>query len=556
MPHWWYVYAPYAARVRRHTRIGAAATVASAIVEAVGLGVLGLAALRTQPQATDGVLIALAISGTLILAAVTKALADRELYTGQTRLDAILRDEITDSILRSDWQDFVDQPGHELQSAAIAEAPQVADGTITSVRGKASIAAAVVIFASTFFVSAPAAMISAAFGGLIILAFAGATRGLSGVQLELAESNVQLTRNTSILISGLRSLRLSPIQRRWRLDVQEAFARHAKARSRSLLIPVRARLLVEVLAGLMVLAVLSIQVLLLGSLLPGLIVMALLLRVLPRVQTAQQLLSFARHGAIWVERWERRLGSLHVASEHDTQVSNSNSVATALREHDSIAALELRDVSFAYRGHASSVLEHLDLSIAEGEWVSLRGVSGGGKSTLIDVVAGILLPSSGKVLLNGRELNQFDPQELYEKLIVVPQDVYLVGQTTREIITWGNRLDPTSAPVDDIIAALGIDEMFLFSDTDQDERIDELSRNISGGMRTRLAMARALISNPAVLILDETTSRLHPQAEREILEAIRRLRPDLALLVVTHREETLSMVDRHLRLQAGTLQPE
>lgn len=535
--------------MRRCVIAATSATVLAAAFESLGLATLGLAATKTYDATGEAVWIAVAIAGTFVLSAGAKALAEWQFAEGQVRLESSLRAEVTDAILICDWQDFVDQPGHELQSAAISEAPQVAQATITFVRGRASMAAAGIVFASTFLVSTPAAVICAAFGLVIISVFARVSNGLSAVQRRLAAGNIEITRQTSILVSGLRSLRLSPVQHPWRTNLQASFDRHADARRADLTIPIKGRLAVEVLAGIMILSVLVTQATISGRLLPGLIVMALLLRIMPRVQSAQQHLSFARHGTHWIQRWTDRLSTLRVMTP---VTADSGSLSQPATTANQVPILELRQVSFVYRRHPRPVLVDVNLAVNEGEWVSLRGVSGGGKSTLIDIIGGILLPSSGSVLLRGTPVHQIPPTERYQSLVIVPQDVQLLGTNLEEILSWNGLLAPAEASKE-ITAALGVDGMFLFSDDEAGDHIDEMSRDISGGMRTRLAMARALMSHPTVLILDETTSRLHPDAEADIFAAVRKLRPDLSVIVVTHRAETTALVDRQLILDEGGL---
>jgi ABC-type transport system involved in cytochrome bd biosynthesis fused ATPase/permease subunit len=200
------------------------------------------------------------------------------------------------------------------------------------------------------------------------------------------------------------------------------------------------------------------------------------------------------------------------------------------------------------------VIEDANLQVRSGEWISIRGPSGQGKSTLIDLIGGILTPTRGEIALLGKPLLEYSKQDLYQELVIVPQDVYLLGSTVEAVVTWDGRITPRVG-LSAIVTALGVDKMFAFSDGEV-EAIDEMGRDISGGMRTRLALARALISEPSVLLLDETTSRLNPEAEVDIFTAIRTLYPSLAVVVVTHREETVSHMDRRLRLINGRLKSE
>jgi ABC-type bacteriocin/lantibiotic exporter with double-glycine peptidase domain len=215
--------------------------------------------------------------------------------------------------------------------------------------------------------------------------------------------------------------------------------------------------------------------------------------------------------------------------------------------------LALRDLRFSYRGHARPVLDGVDLELHRGEWVSLRGESGQGKTTLIDLIGGILRPSGGEILLNGSPAASYSHADYYRLVAVVPQEIYLTGTTVDEIVTWDGHLGDVTPAV--YTKALGVDTMFAFSSASNRE-VDELGRDLSGGMRVRLAMARALAAGPALLVLDETTSRLHVEAEAEIFSRLKTLRPDLAVLLVTHRADSLRFVDRQLRLADGRVEEE
>ena len=555
---WARVYLPYLAQVRRRAVLGCIASALGAACEAVGLAVLGIAASHQSGRPPHAALTVTAIGASLVLGAVARAVSDSMFARGQVELETRLRSQITDAMLDCDWQDFAHYDGHELQAAVTSETIEVAQAVTAFIRGCAWLTGGAVMYASTFFVSIPAATVCAVFAVAMIAIYLRATRGYRGVQERLAEGGAEITRSTMVLVGGMRSLRLAPIQEAWRARLQGVYQSFEKARGRHFAIPIRGRLVVESLTGVMVFAILVVQLLSSGTLLSGLVVMALILRVLPRVQVAQQQLSFAQHGVSWPQRWELRMAALtavrprgpETAPTESSSPTERNGMAEGSR---SGSVLTIRDLRFSYRGHARPVLDDVDLDIRPGEWVSLRGESGQGKTTLIDIIGGILRPDAGELLLNGVPAHTYSGADYYRLVAVVPQEVYLTGSTVDEIVTWDGHLADKSSAV--YTKALGIDTMFAFNPTASGE-VDELGRDLSGGMRVRLAMARALAAGPALLVLDETTSRLHVEAEAEIFAHIKTLRPDLAVLLVTHRPDSLRAVDRQLRLVGGRLEEE
>ncbi|GAW51914.1 MULTISPECIES: ATP-binding cassette domain-containing protein [unclassified Nocardioides] len=547
IPGWLHVYIPLVRRQRARFISSSLLVVLSAAAEAFSLVVLGYAATRSELEGTEAVLLSGLIGFSLAVSAGIRAGGEAAVALAQVDLERELRDDISKAILRSDWQDFVDQPGHELQSAVLAESPQVANATATCVRGFATGAAALVLFATAFFVSIYGALVCVLFAILITRAYSYASRGLGTVQKSLADGTTQITRHTAILVSGLRTLRLSPVQREWANDLYAAYDRQATSRKHDLRIPIRGRFVVELLGAVMIFGVLAVQTVASGNILPGLIVMALILRVLPRIQAAQQAWAIAKYGVIWVDRWNARLSTI---AQHPLQEGRPD---PPLRRQSG-AVLEFDNVEFRYRSHLTSAIRGLSLSISAGEWVGVVGPSGGGKSTLIDLLGGILRPTQGQINLHDISIHEIDPDILHSTVAIVPQDIHLMGETLEEMLTWGGRLE---RPVnfDQICNSLGVTEMFLHSTVGLASKMDELGRDISGGMRTRLAVARALMTSPEVLVLDETTSRLHPTAEAAIFEDIRRTMPELAVMVVTHREETTKELDKVWRLESGLLRP-
>jgi ATP-binding cassette subfamily C protein len=554
MVRWLEPYLPVIRPIRRRASVGMGFAALTAAAEALGLTVLGTAASRGFTTSGETLFVAGGVAGSLLLASVSRALSELQLARAQVGLENHLRQQMTDALLSCDWQDFVGQQGHELQSAVISEAGQVAQATVTLVKGVSALFAGATIFVCAFLVSVPAASICAGLGLVGGLVYTRMTARLHEVQRRLAEEGAEITRHTTVLVGGLRSLRLSPVQAEWRNRLRGVFDSNAESRIRDLSIPVKGRAVVEAMSAGMVLLVLLTQARISDSLLPALVVMALILRVVPRLQVGQQQLSYARHGLAWVQRWNDRTRRLATTGTEggagDAVVLPSSSPAGA-DLHPGDVVLEVKNVAFSYRSHSRPVLDGVDLTLRGGEWVSLRGASGQGKSTLVDVVGGILVPQEGMVFLHGIPVREYRRQDRYRRLAIVPQDVQLLGSSVADVLTWNGAVLP-GEPIEHYSRALGIDEMFSFSDA-CDGGLDEMGRDISAGMKTRLAMARALALSPTVLVLDETTSRLHPEAEAEIFRAVGAMRPDLAVLVITHRAETAMLADRRLRLVDGAL---
>jgi NHLM bacteriocin system ABC transporter peptidase/ATP-binding protein len=212
--------------------------------------------------------------------------------------------------------------------------------------------------------------------------------------------------------------------------------------------------------------------------------------------------------------------------------------------------LELRNVSFGYSAISPPLLEGLNLTIKPGHRVALVGPSGCGKSTVSRLVTGLYAPWEGEVLVDGLPRSEHNRDVLAQGLALVDQDVTIFAGTIRENVTLWDPLVPER----DVIAA--IDDAQLGADIARragglDAVLEEGGADLSGGQRQRLEIARALVRNPRILVMDEATSSLDPITEQRIDEAVRRR--GITCLVIAHRLSTIRDSDEIIVLDKGVV---
>jgi len=215
------------------------------------------------------------------------------------------------------------------------------------------------------------------------------------------------------------------------------------------------------------------------------------------------------------------------------------------------AAIEFEHVSFAY-GDDAPALSDVSFSARKGEVIALVGASGAGKSTLIDLLPRFLEPSSGRITLDGVDLRHITLDGLRSLTGIVSQDTVLFNDTVRANVAFG-RTQVTQAQLD--AAARAANALSFIQELPEgwDTNLGERGSRLSGGQRQRLAIARALLSDPPMLILDEATSALDMESERLVQEAIDRLLEGRTVFVIAHRLATIQHADRILVLERGQL---
>ncbi|NEO82722.1 MAG: ABC transporter ATP-binding protein [Spirulina sp. SIO3F2] len=209
-----------------------------------------------------------------------------------------------------------------------------------------------------------------------------------------------------------------------------------------------------------------------------------------------------------------------------------------------------KDVSFAYPGQKENVLHHIDLTVPKGKTLALVGASGAGKSTLVDLVPRFYDPTSGQITIDELDIREFTLPTLRGQLGVVSQDTFLFNNTIRFNLTYGLS-DVTETELEDAIRRANAHEFIKQLPAGLETEIGDRGVMLSGGQRQRLAIARALLRNPSILILDEATSALDTVSERLVQGAIDELCRDRTTLVIAHRLSTIQQADQIVVLDQG-----
>ena len=217
------------------------------------------------------------------------------------------------------------------------------------------------------------------------------------------------------------------------------------------------------------------------------------------------------------------------------------------------AAIALRQVSYAHDAADGEVLHDINLEIASGEFVAMIGASGGGKTTLADIITGLLLPSTGMLLVDGLSIDDDQARAAWRaQTAYIPQDPFLFDQSLVQNLLWGAP-DADEAAIWQALEAAEADTFVRAMPDGLDTRVGDRGGRLSGGERQRICLARGLLRQPRLMILDEATNALDRLTELRLFETLRRLDGRLTILMITHRPPPNAVVDRLVRLEDGRL---
>jgi ATP-binding cassette subfamily B protein/subfamily B ATP-binding cassette protein MsbA len=225
---------------------------------------------------------------------------------------------------------------------------------------------------------------------------------------------------------------------------------------------------------------------------------------------------------------------------------------TPLQTADYVGRITFDDVSFGYPGSDTLALESVSLDIEPGEMIALVGPSGAGKTTFCNLVARFYDPTSGRILLDGRDLRDLDVESYRNLIGIVEQDVFLFDGTVAANIGYGKR-HVTNEEIRQAAEVANADEFIKSFAHGYDTVIGERGVKLSGGQRQRIAIARAVLADPRILILDEATSNLDTESERLIQASLTALMEHRTCFVIAHRLSTIAHADRIVVIEGGRI---
>jgi ABC-type multidrug transport system fused ATPase/permease subunit len=213
--------------------------------------------------------------------------------------------------------------------------------------------------------------------------------------------------------------------------------------------------------------------------------------------------------------------------------------------------IEFEKVSFSYPNSEISVLESIDLKVKKGAQIGVTGTTGAGKSTFVDVLIGLLRPTSGRVLIDGVDIT--GNLSSWRNLIgYVPQSIYLRDASVRENIAFGvQEKDIDDSRIRTALELAHLSEFVKSLPEGLNEMVGERGVRLSGGQRQRIGIARALYHDPPILVLDEATSALDDATERDIMQSLKMIEPKKTIFFVTHGHSALEECDELVKLKNG-----
>lgn len=371
-------------------------------------------------------------------------------------------------------------------------------------------------------------------------------RGLNVYGASSNASSVQITRGIREGMLGIKETRILGKEKYFYSLVEKGALDYSAVNIKSQVIAAAPRYFLELIIIMFVVSITLVTMVIgenISSLLPTLAMFGVAsIRVLPSIN---QIIG----GIVQVRYGKDAIDILYKDVRH-FKTANSDKV-NLISTQENFQSISLMDVAFSYKGSDKEALSDISFTIERGEAIGIIGQSGEGKTTLIDIIIGLLKPTKGEIFYNNNPMLDHE-NDWISNVAYIPQQVLLLDDTLSKNITLvdeSNSID--SEKLFSAINKARLTNLVKLLPDGLDTKLGDNGIRISGGQRQRVALARAFYHDRDVLILDEATSSLDKQTEKEIVDEIKRLRGRVTMIIVSHNMSTIEHCDRVYRIEAG-----
>jgi ATP-binding cassette, subfamily C, bacterial len=509
-----------------------------------GNGVSGLGHMLTEALWTMGVAptvgaLLIVILVCLSLKAIFSLLANLQVGYTVAHVATDLRLSLLRSLLAARWEFYVRQPVGSLTNAVGTEAIRASQAYVQGARTLVFLIQSIVFAGVAFFITWKGALLSLAGGGIVLYGL----RGLVGMAHHAGMRQTQLLKSLlTRLADSLQSVK--PLKAMAREELVGALLgsenkRLNRALRRNVISAEALGAAQDLMVGLIVVSGLYVALIQWKVPFNTVIVMILVLaRALTSLGRTQQQYQKMRsdESAFW---------SLQTVIEDASRARETSSGAISPHLQKSVC---LNNVNFGYG--KKYVLRNASLSVPAGSFTAIMGPSGAGKTTIADLITGLIRPQQGQILIDDVPLENVDLTQWRRIIGYVPQESLLLHDTVLWNVTLGDP-EVNEADVEAALRAAGAWEFVAELPQQIHSSVAERGTALSGGQRQRIAIARALARHPKLLILDEVTSSLDPQTEAAICRTLQALRGRLTILAISHQPAVVEATDRIYRIQNG-----
>lgn len=478
-------------------------------------------------------------------AALTRLASERAIIRVVAAFQRDRREELTKAALDMDWASYLELSAGDVNTSLLLTINQISLGVQVFMRSLGVLGVVLVFVAAALGLSWQLSLFTVGFALVALGVYALGSKPTRRHTADLTEAATSLGREADLLFGNLKLFRSLGARRSSLVRMNDIYAQFSQAYVKSQYVGPRTRSIFEITG------IVGIAVVLFGAVVgskgapltaSSIAFLVLFLRLAPRFVAAQDGFQSARAYGRWCGTWWTTLDAMTAAPAR-TAGTRSPTFATGLCA---------RAVGFTYPGSPRPVLRDVDWTVSPNQSIAFVGDSGAGKTTMLDLVTGLLEPTSGALTLDGVDLREIDTDRWQSGLGIVMQEPPLLAGTVLDNVYWSEDAQDESRAWHALEQAHAVGFVSRLPDGIHTV-LGQRGSTLSGGQRQRLALARALYRDPWLLVLDEPTSALDADAEEEVLRALADVRSSCAMIIVSHNLNPVRLADRVYVLSEGAV---
>lgn len=472
-------------------------------------------------------------------------ISNKYLVICKSKLEMIIRKDITKRILNLDWPYFINLDQGEISKTIIAEGEQISTGFMYF------LSAIIFFLISTTYLIICLFLVKNTLLILIFYAFIALriykyySRAASRLGKNLSLITTKIGKSCSAIFNNLKYIRSNGKENIALEDSNEIFHEFSNAYKRSMTASYKSKQVTEILTAIFIF-IAVFYILLFRKFDNDIILsLSLFIRLAPRIYNTQTRLLDATALISWPKIYKQN----KQWTEKYKSVEQVNQIKIDSKEPNIV----FKSVWYKYPESENWVFKKMNFEISTNEFIGISGKSGSGKTTIIDLITGLIQPSKGNILISNQNLKDIDLKYWRSKLGIVFQESYLINGSIAENIALGEK-NINRAKVKESLINANAFEFVENLDKGIDENILDRGSRFSGGQKQRLALARALYKDPKILIMDEPTNALDINSEKIFIKSLKKISGSKIIIIVSHKDRILNSCDRVIKINKNLIE--
>ena len=479
-----------------------------------------------------------------IFSAYLYYLSNKNIVNAKCKIERFIREEITNITLNIKWEYFLKLSQGDISKSIIAEGQNISEGYMYFLQSFSYFAISIIYFIICLIFVPDTSLILIFYGFLAFRVYIYFSKKAEIYGKELSEITSNIGIWTSSIFNNLKYIRTISKDDVAKIDSKKIFLKFSNSYSKARIASYKSKFVTEILT-LLFIFIAIIYILVSKSNTSNLILsLSLFIRITPKVYNAQTRLL----DSVAMISWPK----LHYEKINWAKKYCRNQTYKEKKSISFDGNIIFNSVSFSYP-NSDKIIDNLNLKINRNESIGIFGKSGCGKSTFVDLLSGIIKPQEGNIMISGVNMKNININDWRKQLGIVMQDNYFKNQSLKDNIALGEK-DIDTEKIKEALKKANAWKFVKKIPNGINEKIYDKGMRFSGGERQKIALARALYSEPEILILDEPTTGLDENSEMEFINSIKELLGSLTIIIISHKREVVNICDSVLLFENKRIQ--